>query len=319
MSYLPILTSPRIYVSSADILSIVSSPKTLLPAQWANTIINVQQFIMDFTGGTAYTYASNLFLTMWANTIFNLGNPITGSSVIKSAGGQSATLTANTAVTLSWGGSDPTTGTGTMRIKLFYTIEQLTIMTFTSSFNEAINISWSYDLDDVITKNSPWIWPFTYSVDTAPSWTSISTNTLTTWGTGGSLIVDIMDAEGRTSTATTTIAGGSTPLTITITDLDGILGSGSWLTSWNVTMLSLTGSVSGSLLGSFTVDPSFVSGNTRILWTLGSLPLAQNFGWNDTVNLIGNGAWYHTVSGDWTQAYNWSDTTFNINVRYQEI
>lgn len=319
MSYLPLKITPRIYVSSADLLSIVSSPKTLLPAQWANTIVNVQQFIMEFASGTAYTYASNLFLTMGANTLFNLGNPITGSSVIKSAGGQSATLTANTAVTLSWGGSDPTSGTGTMRIKLFYTIEQLTIMTFTSSFNTTINTSSSYDLNTVITKNSPWVWPFTYSINTAPSGTSISTNTLTTWGTWGSLIVNIIDAEGRTSTATTTISGGSTPLTIRITDLDGVLNSGSWLTVWNVSMTSLTGSVSGNLLGSFTVNPSFVSGNTWVLWTLATLPLAQNFGWNGTLNFWIWGLGWLTISGDWTQPYNGTDTTFTINVRYQEL
>lgn len=212
MSHLPIKITPRIYVSSDDLLSIVSSPKTLLPAQWANTIVNVLSFIMDFTSGTAYTYASNLFLTMGANTLFNLGNPITGSSVIKSAGGQSATLTANTAVTLSWGGSDPTTGTGTMRIKLFYTVEQLTILTFTSSFNATINTSWSYNLNTVIDKNSPWTSPFTYSINTAPSGTSISTNTLTTWASTGSLIVDIVDAESRTSTATVTISWWGWPV-----------------------------------------------------------------------------------------------------------
>jgi len=208
MGYLPIKITPRIDVSSADLLSIVSSPKTLLSAQWANTIVNVQEFIMDFTSGTAYTYASNLFLTMWANTLFNLGNPLTGSSVIKSAGGQSATLTANTAVTLSWGGSDPTTGTGTMKIKLFYTVEKLGWSTFTSSFNTTINVSDTYDLDAVIDKDAPWTSPFTYSINTAPSGTSISTNTLTTWASTGSLIVNIIDIDGRTSTATTTVDSG---------------------------------------------------------------------------------------------------------------
>lgn len=211
MAHLPIKITPRIDVSSADLLGIYSTPKTLIPAQWANTIINVLSFIMEFTSGTAYTYAWFMFLTVGANTIFNLGNPLTGSSVIKSAGWQSATLTENTAVTLTGSAADPTTGTGTMRIKLFYTIEKLydlDVGTFTSSFNTTITTSWSYNLNTVITKNSPWNSPFTYSINTAPSGTSISTNTLTTWASTGSLIVNIIDIDGRTSTATTTVDSG---------------------------------------------------------------------------------------------------------------
>lgn len=120
------LQTDWIDITQSDILSIVSSPVTLLPAPWVWKVILVQQFILSFTaGGTPYTYASNMFLNMWAFTIFNLGNPITGSSVIKTVGGQSATLTENTALVITGGGSDPTAGDGTMKIKLFYTIEEL--------------------------------------------------------------------------------------------------------------------------------------------------------------------------------------------------
>lgn len=115
-----------INISQSDILSIVSTPLTLLPAPWAGKALLVQQFLLNFiAGGTPYTYASNMFLNMGAFTIFNLGNPLTGASVLKTVGGQSATLTENTSVVLTGWGSDPTLGNGTMKIKLFYTIETL--------------------------------------------------------------------------------------------------------------------------------------------------------------------------------------------------
>lgn len=120
------LQTDWIDITQSDILSIVSTPVTLLDAPWAGKVILVQQFLLEFTaGGTPYTYASNLFLNMWAFTIFNLGNPLTGASVLKTVGWQSATLTENTALVITGGGSDPTAGDGTMKIKLFYTIEEL--------------------------------------------------------------------------------------------------------------------------------------------------------------------------------------------------
>lgn len=120
------LQTDWIDITQSDILSIVSTPVTLLDAPWAGKVILVQQFILSFTAGwTPYTYASNLFLNMWAFTVFNLGNPLTGASVIKTVGWQSATLTENTSLVITGGGSDPTLGTGTMKIKLFYTIETL--------------------------------------------------------------------------------------------------------------------------------------------------------------------------------------------------
>lgn len=78
----------------------------------------------------------------------------------------------------------------------------LNIATFTSSFNQTIAVSQSYNLNTVITKNAPWTWPFTYSINTAPTGTSILSNTLTTWATTGTLIINIVDSDGRTSTAT---------------------------------------------------------------------------------------------------------------------
>ena len=103
-----------------------------------------------------------------------------------------------------------------------------------------------------------------------------------------------------------------TPLTITITDLDWILNSGSSIS----TLSTFIGSVTGNLIPSFTFSPSFLSGNTRTLWTFPSLIVSQDL-WGDNTLRI-SGAWdnWATQLSDWLQNYNWIDTTFNINVRY---
>ena len=121
-----IIDSWWIDISSADLLTVVSQPIELIPAPWAWKIIVVQQFVMNYNAWwTPYTYAWFLFLNMGGNTIFNLWNPLTWADVLKTAGGQSATLTENASVVMWGSSSDPTLGDGTMRMKLLYTIEIL--------------------------------------------------------------------------------------------------------------------------------------------------------------------------------------------------
>lgn len=121
-----LLVTDWIDVTQSDLLSIVSTPKVLLDAPWAGKILLIKQRVMNWDDGTTpYTYAWFMFIQMWGNTLFNLSNPLTGASVIKTAGGQAANLTENTQVVLTGSSTDPTAGDGTMKIKLFYTIEDL--------------------------------------------------------------------------------------------------------------------------------------------------------------------------------------------------
>ena len=120
------LQTDWIDITQSDILSIVSSPVVLLDSPWAGKTILVTQWVMDWDdGSTPYTYAGFLFIQMWGNTLFNLSNPLTGASIIKTAGWQAANLTENAQVVLTGSSVDPTSWDGTMKIKLFYTIEPL--------------------------------------------------------------------------------------------------------------------------------------------------------------------------------------------------
>lgn len=120
------LQSITVDISSSDILTMVSDPIEVLAAPWVGKVIVVTDWFMQFTAGnTPYTYASFMFLNMGGNTIFNLGNNITGWNVLKTSGWQSATLLENTWVVMTWGGSNPTNGDGTIKLTLTYKIVDL--------------------------------------------------------------------------------------------------------------------------------------------------------------------------------------------------
>lgn len=119
------LKSISVDISSSDLLTVVSNPVPLLAAPGPGKVLVVTDWFMDFSAGIHYSYAGFMFLDMWGNTIFNLGNVITGNSILKTSGWQSATLLENTWVTMTWSGSNPTTWTGTMKMTLTYKIVDL--------------------------------------------------------------------------------------------------------------------------------------------------------------------------------------------------
>lgn len=259
---------------------------------YISVLFYVDRNWFDSTVTASFTDTDALWVTSW--TFYN--NATSSTSIIGWTGQISGLTTAdNDTYDLTF---TFTYGSNTVVIVVPFV---LNIGTFTSSFNETINISWSYDLNDVITKNSPWTWPFTYSINTAPTGTSISTNTLTTWASTGSLIVNIVDVDGRTSTATTTVDAWWVTIEIrwdfsniwwfwtplSVSDL-------SWSTTWN-------------LLLSFTFDSSDLWGSVWRLWYYNwwTLP-SQTITWSWTAS------WPYPNFANWTVSYNWSDTIITL-------
>lgn len=112
----------KVSLSSAQILSLNSTPVELLPAPGAGKVISVAKVVAVFTYGTAtYVSAGNLNVVQGANNIVQFGGLITNTAdVIKDSAPSSATVLENTALDVTVTVGDPTTGDGTLDFEIFY-------------------------------------------------------------------------------------------------------------------------------------------------------------------------------------------------------
>lgn len=123
----PGLVTAGIHITSAQILNMGSVPVVLVPAQGPNTIIDVLSVagFIDF-GGVAYATHTNLDVneggTLWTNNQL-LPSAVDVSKIFTQNGG--ATMTPNTALTITASGGNPTAGTGSLNIYVTYKVYSL--------------------------------------------------------------------------------------------------------------------------------------------------------------------------------------------------
>tara|TARA_R100000654_G_scaffold66267_1_gene94424 strand:- start:1060 stop:1608 length:549 start_codon:yes stop_codon:yes gene_type:complete len=127
----------NVSVSSATLLTLATTPATLVAAPGANKVLDIVSIMcyMD-AGGTAYDFTPNLQIKIGTESIGSISN---GSNAMNSAvdatfkpetpNSTTEIIAPNTALTLHAGGSNPTQGTGVLFVNVFYRV-----LTLGSSF-----------------------------------------------------------------------------------------------------------------------------------------------------------------------------------------
>jgi len=131
----------EVTITSAQILALGATPKTLLAAPGAGTYYDISRVILEYDYGTTpYVYAKPLYLAgahfgiIRDNFITDLTlnkvvivNAHVGEPIYDDSGTLYPlhdTLLVNQALTLTtWDGADPTTGDGTILAKIYYKID----------------------------------------------------------------------------------------------------------------------------------------------------------------------------------------------------
>lgn len=121
------LNAVTIDLSAANILAMYATPVTVLAAPGSGRAIVVERFVFNYTGGTAFASGGAIGLyqgstiqtgTLAASVIVASG----ASDSINKVEGASSAVTENTAVTISNASGAFTTGTGTAKLTVYFSV-----------------------------------------------------------------------------------------------------------------------------------------------------------------------------------------------------
>lgn len=120
----------KVSFSAAEILNLFTTPKNLVAAQGAGTVIMPIRIIINKTY-VSTTYTTNLNLVMGTGTVFAstfsnaLGfsaSEIAGYTVVSNGSVSPATSSINAPITLAAATGNPVAGDGTMDVYLYYVV-----------------------------------------------------------------------------------------------------------------------------------------------------------------------------------------------------
>jgi hypothetical protein len=120
----------NVSVSSADLLTLATTPATLVAAPGAGKVLDIISIMcyMD-AGATPYDFTPSLPVKIGSETIGSVSNGATAmntavDAVFKPETPNSSTeiIAQNTALTLHAGGSNPTQGTGVLYVNVYYRV-----------------------------------------------------------------------------------------------------------------------------------------------------------------------------------------------------
>ncbi len=117
----------KVAVNSASLLTLATTPAILIPAPGVGKVLDVIS-IMSYldAGSVAYDFTPSLPVTIGSDTIASLSNGQVNSAadVVFKAEVPTGTevIAQNTGLTLTAGGSNPTQGSGTLYVNIFYRV-----------------------------------------------------------------------------------------------------------------------------------------------------------------------------------------------------
>lgn len=125
-----LLLEAKVSFSSAEILNLFTTPKTLVAAQGAGTVVMPMRILFNKTY-VSITYTTNINLVMGTGTVFAstfsnaLGfssSEIAGYTVVSNGSVSPATSSINAPITLAAATGNPAAGNGTMDVYIYYVV-----------------------------------------------------------------------------------------------------------------------------------------------------------------------------------------------------